>query len=324
MCTPACRAHVDPTGQGIPLSPEHWAGEPFEALRQDVKVVHDGVEYEGKLVANSAHDKKRPLVIVIHNFCGRVQWHEHVAEYMARLGYVGLAVDFYGPALIPHEIRGLPQTPEEAEQNIKDIFSKGMIPMEANMPLMLAIFQKWIDVGCAHPAVDPVCKPAAIGYCLGGLFCIDAIRAGLQLGGVVSFHGVLHYQQQPTEFIDFVSSFMTLPQHIAAPLSYNTTAPCLIENGEHDGYGKSPLREVFEKEMADAGVKLRWHELKGADHGFALAPCVWGGSKEYHKEADRQSTLNMLHMFQEIWPDVEQQHVCKNAAGAIIIERPPM
>ena len=58
-------------------------------------------------------------------------------------------------------------------------------------------------------------------------------------------------------------------------------ALCLVENGEHDDFGKSPLREVLEKEMADAGVKVRWHNLEGAGHGFALAPCVWGGSKEF-------------------------------------------
>merc|ERR1712241_573117 len=139
-----------------------------------------------------------------------------------------------------------------------------MLPIEANQPLMLGIFQKWIDAGCAHPCVDAACKPAAIGYCLGGLFVFDALRAGLQLGGVVSFHGVLRYDLQPKGFMDFCSSFMTIPKHIPAPLKYNTDAVCLVENGEHDEYGKSPLRDTFEKEMRDAGVKVRWHELEGA------------------------------------------------------------
>merc|ERR1719203_1727022 len=199
-----------------------------------------------------------------------------------------------------------------------------MIPMEANQPLMLAIFQKWIEAGSAHPCVDKERKPAAIGYCLGGLFVFDAIRGGLPLGGVVSFHGVLSYTMQSKQFTDFITSFMELPEHVPAPPNYNTDTVCLVENGEHDDFGKAEFREVFEKEMAEAGVTVRWHELEGAGHGFALAPCVWGGTTEYHAEGDRQSTVNMLQLFRDLWPDVEQQAVPKNAAGTTIIEKSAM
>lgn len=272
----------------------------------------------GKLVADKAADRKLPLVIVIHNFCGQVQWHEHVAEYMARLGYVGLAVDFYGEALVPHMMRALPKSMEEGMKSVRYIFEKAMFPLESNMPHILALFQKWMDVGSSHPSVDPAYKPAAIGYCLGGLLVFDAIRGGLQVGGVVGFHSVLHYDQQP---MDFPNSFMTAPQHVPAALNYNTDAPCLVENGVNDPYGGSPYREVFLKEMADAGVKVRWHELEDAGHGFALATCVWGGSTEYHADCDRQSTLHMLEMFREIWPNVTQRAVARNAAGTVIVSK---
>jgi len=273
------------------------------------------------LVADNKAAGQKPLVIVIHNFCGQTRWHVHVAEYMARLGYVGLAVDFYSPSLVPHALRALPKSQEEGMANVQKIFKDAMLPIEANEPLQMGILQKWIDAGCAHPAVDAEQKPAAIGYCLGGLFVLDAVRAGLPLGGVVSFHGVLRYDLQPDEFMKWVGSFMTIPEHIPAPRKYSTETLCLVENGENDSYGKSPLRDTFEKEMADAGVKLQWHELEGAGHGFALAPCVWGGREEYHEAADRQSTLNMLQMFKQLWPQVGQRPVHQNAAGTVIIEK---
>ncbi|MBT7389741.1 MAG: hypothetical protein HN823_12400, partial [Gammaproteobacteria bacterium] len=48
------------------------------------------------MVAPSASVGPRPLVLVIHNYQGLKQFDRDVAEYFARLGYVGLAIDMYG------------------------------------------------------------------------------------------------------------------------------------------------------------------------------------------------------------------------------------
>jgi hypothetical protein len=51
-------------------------------------------------------------------------------------------------------------------------------------------------------------------------------------------------------------------------------------------------------------------------HGFALAPGMWATG--YHEDADRRSTLSMLRLFAEVWPDFPQHPVTVNACGTVL------
>ena len=51
-------------------------------------------------------------------------------------------------------------------------------------------------------------------------------------------------------------------------------------------------------------------------HGFALAPGVF--STAYHELADRRSTLSMLSLFAEVWPEYPQFAVERNACGTVL------
>jgi len=62
------------------------------------------------MVAPSASVGPRPLVLVIHNYQGLKQFDRDVAEYFARLGYVGLAIDMYGDR-VPSDEREFPTDP---------------------------------------------------------------------------------------------------------------------------------------------------------------------------------------------------------------------
>ena len=48
----------------------------------------------------------------------------------------------------------------------------------------------------------------------------------------------------------------------------------------------------------------------------ALAAGVW--STAYHEAADRRSTLAMLSLFAEIWPQYTQNPVTTNACGTVL------
>ena len=51
-------------------------------------------------------------------------------------------------------------------------------------------------------------------------------------------------------------------------------------------------------------------------HGFALAEGVW--STAYTEAADRRSTLSMLSLFAEVWPEHAQFPVATNACGTTL------
>ena len=70
----------------------------------------NGHHFEGHLVAPAAEVGPRPLILVIHNYQGLKQFDRDVAEYLARLGYVGLAIDMYGDQ-VPMDQRELPTDP---------------------------------------------------------------------------------------------------------------------------------------------------------------------------------------------------------------------
>ena len=103
MCTKACREGEG--GQVQPLSPEHW--DHFEVHREDITIEFEGETHVGKLVCAKDAEPK-PIVLVCHNYAGLKFFDEHQAEYMARLGYVGLAIDMYGNSH-PHADRIYPE-----------------------------------------------------------------------------------------------------------------------------------------------------------------------------------------------------------------------
>ena len=85
---------------------------------------------------------------------------------------------------------------------------------------------------------------------------------------------------------------------------------------------KQPLRRTnsirrWKEEMDGAGIDWRFNNHgNGVDHGFALAPGCF--NNVYHEAADRRSTLSMLSLFAECWPEVEQRSVHTNACGTVL------
>ena len=69
-------------------------------------------------------------------------------------------------------------------------------------------------------------------------------------------------------------------------------------------------------EMDEAGVDWRFNNHAQTPHGFALAAGGW--STAYHEPADRRSTLSMLSLFAEVWPDYPQNAVPVNACGTVL------
>ena len=99
---------------------EFWPAAP-DLQKRTVEIEFEGDRYVGDLVAPPASVGARPLVLVIHNYQGLKQFDVDVAEYLARLGYVGLAIDMYG-GRVPRDEREFPQDPSQIEAFQKKCF----------------------------------------------------------------------------------------------------------------------------------------------------------------------------------------------------------
>lgn len=283
--------------------------------RDDISFSFRGNNYLGHLVAPAESEGKRPLVLVIHNYQGLKFFDVDVAEYLARLGYVGLAVDMYGD-LVPADERLWPEDPASHPEMVNAFQKKcfqGMVACDHDHEFFRALLQEWLTQGLAHESVDDSVSASAIGYCFGGVAVLEAVRGGLDFAGVVSFHGLL----QTGEDNSPDSWGVTRPALKRCENNYNTKTVVVIENGKDDHLVEDENRQKFYTEMDEAGVNWVFHDYARTPHGFALPETI-GPPGHLHEDADRRSTMSMLSLFRELYPNVEQNRVSHNAAGTLI------
>ncbi len=129
---------------------------------------------QGHLAWDDAVNKKRPGVMVSHAWAGRSGFENGKAEDLAKLGYVGFAIDNFG--------KGVLGTSNEENSALIQPFLDDRVMLQARM-------QNALDVMRALDEVDDA-QVAAIGFCFGGLCVLDLARCGAAVNGVVSFHGL--------------------------------------------------------------------------------------------------------------------------------------
>ncbi|MFQ5760178.1 MAG: dienelactone hydrolase family protein, partial [Acidiferrobacterales bacterium] len=127
---------------------------------------------------------------------------------------------------------------------------------------------------------------AAIGYCFGGAMVLHAARIGMDLDGVVSFHGSLGSAHKP------------------APGSVR--ARILVCHGAADSLVPDAGITAFKREMEAAGADYRFEAYEGALHGFTNPDADENGKKyglplAYSAEADRRSWQAMQDLFNAIF-----------------------
>ncbi len=126
-----------------------------------------------------AYDDKNhlpmPCVLVAHDWGGRGEGVCDKAKKLAAMGYVGFAVDMYGQAKLA---------------NTKKEKRALMTPLREDRERLAARMVAGFTTAAQLPQVDKT-KIAAMGYCFGGLCVLDLARTGINVKGVISFHGVL-------------------------------------------------------------------------------------------------------------------------------------
>jgi len=153
------------------------AAGPAQAALQSETVEYqvEGEPHTGYLVYDDAVEGARPGVLVVHEWWGHNEFARGQAEKLARAGYTALALDMYGSGKVADH-------PEDAQAFMKEATS--------DPALMEARFRTAMELLQGHETVDAG-RIAAQGYCFGGGVVLGMARRGLDLAGVVSFHGSL-------------------------------------------------------------------------------------------------------------------------------------
>lgn len=139
--------------------------------------VDGSMECEGYVAAPSGLDTLAPVVLVCHAWAGQDSFARERAEELARLGYIGFAIDVYGKGR-----RGT--SPEEN--------SALMMPFVTNRAALRQRLLAAVNTAKHLPMADAQ-RIGAIGFCFGGLCAIDIARAAPHgVRGVVAFHGLFN------------------------------------------------------------------------------------------------------------------------------------
>ncbi len=106
--------------------------------------------------------------MVVHEWWGRNAFADDRAQALAKLGYVGFAVDMYGN-------HTLADNPADASALSSAI--------GGNLALMKGRFMAAIHAVQQQPEVDPE-RIAVIGFCFGGTVALNMVRQGVTLAAM--------------------------------------------------------------------------------------------------------------------------------------------
>lgn len=222
---------------------------------------------EGYIADDETRMGKKPCVLVAHAWAGLFDAERESADRLARLGYVGFAVDLYGKGT-----RGNPSGDNSAL----------MGPFMQDRALVRQRLTAAIAAARQLPQVDGD-RIAIIGYCFGGLCAIDLARAAVPgVKGAVSFHGLLK------------------PPNLGAQADISTKI--LILHGYDDPMAPPEDILAIGKELSAAKADWQLHAYGNTMHAFTMpaANAPERGLK-YNAAAARRSWAAMEDFLKEIF-----------------------
>ena len=225
------------------------------------------VTLRGYLAFDEKKSGKRPGVLVMPEAFGLGEHAKKRAERLAELGYVAFAGDPYGNGI---EVSSLPEAMKLATPLFTDparLRKRGRVSLDCLASMLQA---------------DPA-RLAAIGFCMGGTFCLELARDTAPLKGIVSFHGGLQ-TQRPAE-------------------AGKVKTKILVCTGADDTMIPFEQVNAFEAEMIKAGADWQVITYGGAKHSFTNPNSDSLGMPGigYNKLVDARSWKAMSDFFEEIF-----------------------
>ena len=216
---------------------------------------------------DSAIDREKPAVLICHDAMGGKTAFEHGrAEAIAKLGYVGVAIDAYGK--------------DSRARNAEEAYAL-MGPLTEDRRVLRERLACGVALACAHQRVDAT-QLAVMGYCFGGLCALEMARSGADLKGAISFHGLLSQAEDVA--------------------SETILAKLLVLHGWSDPLVPQEQVLAFAEEMNSQGVDWQLvgygHGLHGFSNPLANDPANGIG---YDADIDRRSWLALTHFLAELF-----------------------
>ena len=230
-----------------------------------VTYMFNGRLSKGFIAYDENRKVKLPIVVIIPEWWGLVDYVKGRAHQLAGLGYFAIAADLFGEGKTA-------ANPQEAIAYTKPYY---MDPTLA-LPAVEAAAAK----AATYPQADSS-RVGAIGYCFGGFIVLNAAKLGAPLKAVVSFHGGLG-GVQPKKGLD--------------------QADILVCQGGADQFVQEAEQAAFKKSMDSVGAKYTFVTYPGAMHAFSNPNSTAAGEKfnipiAYNAAADTASWKAMESLF---------------------------
>ncbi len=267
----------------VGLLMDRWIGPDYEEGLQNLKQLVDALpriysreikytiedtEFTG-YVAYPRGAQNLPGVLVVHEWWGHNDYVRKRADMLAELGYAAFAIDMYGDGKVAEH-------PKQATEFMTEVASQQVVALQR--------FNTALSLLKELPVTDPE-KTAAIGYCFGGAVVLSMARMGVDLDGVVSFHGALQ----------------NLP-----PIGESVSAQFLVLNGADDPMVPPEQKDQFQAEMKAAGLKHEFIDYPGVTHAFTNPDATEKGKEfnlplRYDANADTDSWRRMTEFLKRLY-----------------------
>ena len=201
-------------------------------VRQTMVYDGPGGPFEGVIAYEDEVETPRPGVLVVPNVLGQKEADNVKAEDLAKLGYVGFACDVFGQG------KRAQRGPEMGRYMNECLGDRAQL--RDRLAASLAVLKGFGHVDAA--------KCAAIGFCFGGLSVLDMARSGLDVLGIVSFHGVFN---RP----DYANVTPIRPK-------------VLVCHGWDDPLAKPDAVVELAAELTEGGADWQLHAYGHTGHGF--------------------------------------------------------
>ncbi|QNA43745.1 dienelactone hydrolase family protein [Lacibacter sediminis] len=240
------------------------------ALKEEsITYTGDSITMNGFVVYDENIEGARPAVLIVPEWWGLNDYAMMRARELAKLGYIALAMDMYGNGKVA-------DNPDSAGAAAGPFYQN---PQMAKTRMEAAIAKLK-----SYPQTDGT-NIAAIGYCFGGAMVLNTARMGLDVKGVVSFHGNL----------------------VGTPLNKDLLkAKILVCHGAADPFVPAAEVATFKQQMDSTGITYTFKEYADAVHAFTNPNATAMGEKfkipiKYNAAADTASWKDMKEFFTSLF-----------------------